>query len=107
MILQVRMRLQHGISLLAGPATVQLNHDRLGFAAPLYSVAWMLNGIKLEMLGIQASSSNPPYGIFYSEPGGPKPISHKVDCRRHLRLHQLDKGPKKTCPSYLFLTDDR
>ena len=78
MILQVRMRLQHGISTSAGPATVQRIHDRLGIVAPLYSVAWMVHGIKLEMLGSQASHSNPPHGIFYSAPGGPKPIPHVV-----------------------------
>ena len=38
----------------------------------------MVNGIKLEMLGSQASRSNPPHGILYSEPGGPKPIPHVV-----------------------------
>ena len=78
MILQVRMRLQHGILTSAGPATVQRIHDRLGIAAPVYSVAWMVNGIKLEMLGSQASRSNPPHGIFYSAPGGPKPLPHVV-----------------------------
>ena len=78
MILQVRMRLQHGISTSAGPATVQRIHDRLGIAAPGYSVAWMVNGIKMEMLGSQASRSNPPHGIFYSAPGGSKPIPHVV-----------------------------
>ena len=49
MILQVRMLLQHGILTSAGPATVQMIHVRLGIVAPLYSVAWMVNGIKLEM----------------------------------------------------------
>ena len=39
MILQVRLRLQHGISTSAGPATVQRIHDRLGMAVPGYSVA--------------------------------------------------------------------
>ena len=38
----------------------------------------MVNGIKLEMLGSQASRSNPPHGIFYNEPGDPKPIPHDV-----------------------------
>ena len=38
----------------------------------------MVNGIKLEMLVSQASRSNPPHGIFYSEPGDPKPIPHIV-----------------------------
>ena len=56
MILQVRMRLQHGISTSAGPATEQRIHDRLGMAAPGYSVAWMVSGIKMEMLGSQASN---------------------------------------------------
>ena len=68
MILQVRMRLQHGISTSAGPATVQRIHDRLGMAAPEYSVAWMANGIKMKMLGSQASRSNSPHGIYYSAP---------------------------------------
>jgi hypothetical protein len=72
------MRLQHGISTSAGPATVQLNHDRLGITAPLYSVVWMVNDINLEMLGSHASRSNPPNGIFYSEPDGPKPTPHIV-----------------------------
>jgi hypothetical protein len=45
MILQVRMRLQHGISTSAGPATVLMVHDRLEILAPLFSVAWMVNGI--------------------------------------------------------------
>jgi hypothetical protein len=39
MILQVQMRLQHGIVTSAGPNTVQMIHDRLGIIAPSYSIA--------------------------------------------------------------------
>ena len=38
----------------------------------------MVNGIKMKMLGSQASRSNPPHGIFYSAPGGSKPLPHVV-----------------------------
>ena len=57
MILQVKLRLQNGILTPAGPLTVQKIHDRLGMVAPLFSVTWMVNGIKLEMLGSQATTA--------------------------------------------------
>jgi hypothetical protein len=112
MILQVRLRLQHGIPTSAGPQTVQKIHDRLGMTAPLFSVAWMVNRIKLEMMGSQASHSNPPHGIFYSKPGGPKPIPHVVirdisaNYHRRAILDTLPAEVLRAMAGYVWIAGD-
>ena len=69
MILQIRLSLQFGTDTVAGMAIVQQIHRRMGITAPLFSSAWMVNGVKFEAMGQQARRSNPPHGIFYRQPG--------------------------------------
>jgi hypothetical protein len=112
MILQVRLRLQNGIPTSAGLLTVQMIHDRLGMVALLFSVAWMVNGIKLEMMGSQSSRSNPPHDIFYSEPGGAKPIPHVVirdisaNYHRRAILDTLPAEVLRAMAGYVWIAGD-
>jgi hypothetical protein len=50
---------------------VQQIHRRLGIEAPLFTSAWMVNGIKFEVVGQQARRGNPPHGMGYRPPGTP------------------------------------
>ena len=52
-----------------GTAMVQQIHRRLGIKTPLLTSAWMVNGLKFEVVGQQARRSNPPHGMFYRSPG--------------------------------------
>ena len=69
MILQIRLRLSRSVSIEDGTDLVQQIHRRLGIEAPLFACAWMVNGLKFEVMGQQARRSNPPHGMFYRSPG--------------------------------------
>ena len=69
MILQVRMRLNDGINAQQAPGIVAIIQGKLGITAPLYSAAWMVQGVRMEAMGRNARRSHPPHGIFYGQPG--------------------------------------
>jgi hypothetical protein len=69
MILQVRMHLSYEISAQQAPGIVATILGKLGIAAPLYSVAWMVQGVRFEAMGRNARRSHPLHGIFYGKPG--------------------------------------
>ena len=48
---------------------VQQIYRRLGIEALLFTSAWMVNGLKFEVMGQQARRSYPPHGMFYRPPG--------------------------------------
>ena len=64
------------------------------------------------MLGSQANRSNPPHGIFYSAPGGPKPLPHVVirDISANFyRRAILDTRPQEVLNAmagYIWIADD-
>ena len=51
-----------------GTNMVQQIHRRLGIEAPLFASAWMVNGLKFEVMGQQARRSNPLHGMIYRSP---------------------------------------
>jgi len=67
--LQIRLRLTAHVTAEEGENLVQQIHQRLGIEAPLFTSAWMVNGIKFEVMGQHARRSNPPHGMFYRPPG--------------------------------------
>ena len=78
MILRIRLRLTDHVTAEDGETLVQQIHRRLGIEAPLFSSAWMVNGIKFEVMGQQARRGNPPHGMFYRPPGQQLCLSHKA-----------------------------
>ena len=60
MILQIRLRLSRNVSMEDGTNMVQQIHRRLGIDAPLFASAWMVNGLKFEVMGQHARRNNPP-----------------------------------------------
>ena len=70
MILQIRLRISRNVSIDDGADLVQQIHRRLGIEAPLFASAWMVNGLKFEVMGQQARRSNPPAWNVLSLTGG-------------------------------------
>ena len=72
----------------------------------------MVNGIKMEMLGSQPSRSNPLHGIFYSAPGGSKPLPHVVirdisaNFYRRAILDTLPPEALNAMASYIWIAGD-
>ena len=66
----------------------------------------------MEMLGSQANRSNPPHGIFYSAPGGPKPLPHVVirdisaNFYRRAILDTLPQEILNTMAGYIWFAGD-
>ena len=69
MILQIRLRLTAHVTVEEGENLVQQIHRRLGIEATLFASAWMVNGIKFEVMGQHARRSNSLHGMFYIPPG--------------------------------------
>ena len=78
MILQVRMHLNDGINAQQAPGIVAIIQGKLGITAPLYSAAWMVQGVRMEAMGRNARRSHPPHGIFYGQPGLSWPIPQGI-----------------------------
>jgi hypothetical protein len=84
MILQIRLRLTARVTAEDGETLVQQIHRRLEIEAPLFTSAWMVNGIKFEVMGQHRDEAIHPMACFTAHRGRQLCPFHKASSETSL-----------------------